>query len=44
VSGLTVAAAIVDGADHQLHDIAGLSGNSFVSRLLASRFAGGHSS
>lgn len=43
-SGLTVAAAIVDGADHQLHDIAGLSGNSFVSRLLASRFAGGHSS
>jgi len=40
-SGLRAARAIVDGADYVLDDIAPLSGESFVSRALERRFAGG---
>ena len=40
-SGLRAARAIVDGADYALDDIARLSGESFVSRALERRFAGG---
>ena len=40
-SGLRAARAIVDGADYVLGDIAPLSGESFVSRALERRFAGG---
>lgn len=39
-SGILAATAIVRGSDYALHGIASLTGNSFASRVLGSKFAG----